>query len=314
MNIQRFGNGPMVLRPLPTSYRPPARTLLFLLIMLVAVSCPLSPVSPAYAADWELTLSASLPYPSAEGGRAAQSLTVGVRATAQDGFDNASDTKSLGGAIVSISADHPNFSPGHQLLARDLRADHYPQSWAFAVSSNQDGRPITLSWTLPAGQPGSCQGMSLSLTDVTAGATVNLLQPSYIYTNTAATPRRFMVTATQAAQSPPPAPVNLFGPLHGSASIHLAWSGVNKSSVVGYHVYRRDPGTANAVRRTAAPVPSPKYLDSDLVPGGYAYFVTAVTATGCESPLSDALAVTVKPKQRRSHPSQKPSDHNGSNQ
>jgi hypothetical protein len=280
----------------------------------VPVPCPLCRLPSVYAADWELTVSASLPYTSAEGGRAAQSLTIGARATAQDGFDNASDTKALGGAIVSIYADHPNFAPGQQFLARDLRANHYPQTWDFVVSSNQDGRPITLRWTLPAGQPGSCQDVSLSLTDTTAGATVNLLQPSYVFTNSVALPRRFTVTATQSAQSPPPAPLNLFRPHHGSKTVQLAWSGVNHSSVVGYHVYRKDPGTTNAMRRTATPVRSTDYLDSGLVPGGYVYFVTAVNTTGCESPLSSALQVTVESKPRRSHQSLKPSDHHRDNQ
>jgi hypothetical protein len=279
----------------------------------VPVPCPLCRLPSVYAADWELTLSAGLPYTSAEGGQAAQSLTVGVRATAQDGFDNASDTKALGGAIVSIYADHPNFAPGRQFLARDLRADHYPQSWSFVVSSNQNEQPITLRWTLPAGQPGNCQGVSLSLTDATAGTTVNLLQPSYVYTNTA-TPRRFTVTATEAAESPPPAPLNLFRPHHGSKSVQLAWSVVKHSSVVGYHVYRKDPGTTNAMRRTATPVHGTDYLDSGLVPGGYLYFVTAVAATGCESPLSAALQVTVKPNPRRSHQSMNSSDHHRDNQ
>jgi len=304
----------MVPRPRTTGCRFLAASLHSLFIILATASGPLSHVSPVYAADWELTLSASLPYPSAEGGRAAQSLTIGARATAQDGFDNASDTKALGGAIVSIYADHPNFTPGRQYLARDLRADHYPQSWAFVVSSNQNGQPVTLRWTMPAGQPGSCQGVSLSLTDETAGSTVSLLQPPYVYTNSVARPRRFTVMATQAAQSPPPAPVNLFRPRHQSTSVQLAWSEVKKSSVVGYHVYRKDPGTTNAVRRTATPVHSPKYLDSSLVPGGYAYFVTAVTASGCESPLSAALTVTVTPHQGRSHSSMKSSDHNRNNQ
>lgn len=318
MNIQlfgqRFGDSVVAPGPVPAGHRLLPAGHLFLLMILVAAYSPLSTVSSVYAADWELTLSASQPYTSAEGGRAAQSLTVGVRATAQDGFDNVSDTKTLGDAIVSIYADHPNFAPGQQFLARDLRAEHYPQSWSFVVSSSQNGPPITLNWTLPAGQPGSCQGVSLSLTDVTAGGTVNLLQPSYVYTNTVATPRRFTLTATQAAQSPSQAPVNLTRLHHESTSVQLAWHGVKKSSAVGYHVYRKDPGTANAVRRTAMPVPSPKYLDSDLVPGRYVYFVSAVSATGCESPLSTGLTVTVTPKQRRTHPSLMPLDHNGNNQ
>jgi hypothetical protein len=314
MNIQRFGNCAMGPRPLPAGCRLPAMNIFFFFIVMAAASCLLSPVPAVYAADWEMRLSASLPYLSAEGGRAAQSVTAGARATAQDAFDNASDTKALGNAVVSVYAYHPEFAPERQFLARDIRADHYPQSWTIVVSSNQNGQPITLSWTLPHGRPGSCLGVSLNLTDATTGATVDLLQPSYVYTNTVATPRRFTVTATQAAQDPPPAPLNLFGPNTGSKSVQLAWSGVNTSSVVGYYVYRKDPGTTGAMRRTSSPVPSPTYLDSDLVPGGYVYFVTAVTATGCESPPSATLTATVKPNPRRSPPSQQPSDHNRNNQ
>jgi hypothetical protein len=261
-----------------------------------------------------MKLIASLPYTSAEGGRATQSVTAGMRQTAQDAFDNVSDTKALGSAIVSAYAYHPEFTPKHQFLAQDIRADHYPQSWTLYLSSNQDGQPVTLNWALPAATPGDCRGVTLSLTDVTAGTTVDLLQGSYAYTNRAATPRLFTLTATSAAQSAPAAPLNLFSPRRASTSVLLAWSEVTDSAVVGYQVYRKDPGTTGYVRRTASPAPSAKYLDSDLVPGGYAYFVTAVTATGCESPPSTALTVTVKSTTRRSHHFLKLSDHHRNNQ
>jgi hypothetical protein len=310
MNIQRFrqrfGNWSMEPKPLSHCSRFPATRLLGCVIVLAAAYCFLFPVPAVYAADWQMRVSASLPFLSAEGGRAAQSVTIGTRATAQDTFDNASDTKALGSAVVAVYAYHPEYAPEHQVLARDIRADHYPQSWALVVSSNQNGQPITLGWTLPPSQPGSCLGVSLNLTDETTGATVDLLQPSYVYTNTVATPRKFTVTATQTVQSPPPAPLNFFSPHSDSTSVRLSWSGVKKSLIVGYNVYRKDPGTMSAVRRTASPIPSPTYLDNGLVPGAYVYFVTAVTATGCESPPTTTVTATVTPNLRPSHPSLKP--------
>lgn len=254
---------------------------------------PMVPV--VHAADWEIKLVASLPYASAEGGRATQSVTAGMRQAAQDGFDNVSDTRALGSAIVSAYAYHPELAADQRFLAQDIRADHYPQSWTLYVSSNQDGQPVTVNWVLPAVTPGDCRGVTLSLTDVTAGSTVDLLQGSYVYTNHAATPRRFTLTATSSVQSAPPAPLNLFSPRTGSTSVLLAWSEVPDASVVGYQVYRKDPGATGYVRRTTSPLTNVKYSDSGLVPGDYAYVVTAATAAGCESAQSNALAVAIRP-------------------
>ena len=265
---------------------------LFLAVSLVTSALCVEPA--VYAADWEMRLSASLPYTSAEGGRATQSVTVGAGTAAKDAFDNASDTKAINGLVMTAYAYHPEFATKDRFLARDIRADHYPQTWTIDIASNQDGQPVTLSWTLPPVRPGSCQDVTLSLTDASTGVTVDLLGPSYHYTNVAATPRRFTLTASQATQATPGAPPNLRSHhrIRSTAS-RLVWSKVNDPAVVGYHLYRKDPGATGFMRRTVSPLTSHTYLDSDLVPGDYAYYVTAVNSTGCESEPSNTIDVTI---------------------
>ncbi|MEW6325711.1 MAG: fibronectin type III domain-containing protein [Nitrospirota bacterium] len=228
-----------------------------------------------------------------EGGKAAQVVTAGARLTALDAYDNTWDTMALGSSILSAYADHPDYAPGHRFLARDYRFDSYPKQWDMYVISDQDGQPVTLALTAPQTTSGACLGISLNLTDVTAGAPVDLLQPTYMYTNSAGVPRQFRLTASQVVETPPSSPANLFSPRVGTTSVLLAWTGVNGASVVGYHVYRKDPGSSEYRRRTVAPAPAGKYIDGDVNPGSYSYLVTAVTSTGCESGPSNGLAVFV---------------------
>ncbi|HUJ79292.1 MAG TPA: fibronectin type III domain-containing protein [Nitrospiria bacterium] len=299
MNIRWHNHQRIASTLLCAVYGPPAARLF---LSLATAACLQFSASFAYSADWEMRLSASLPYTTAEGGRATQSVTVGANSAAQDAFDNVSDTKALGIGVVTAYAYHPELASGDQFLARDIRADHYPQTWTINVASNQDGRPVTLTWTLPAGKPGNCQSVRLSLTDASTGATVDLLRPPYSYTNASAAPHRFILTASQATQTPPETPLNLHGPRTGAEAIQLNWSRVRDPSVVGYQLYRMNPGATGFVRRTAVPLSSTSVTDTGLVPGSYAYFVTAVTSAGCESGPSNTLAVTIGPSRTFSLP------------
>jgi hypothetical protein len=277
---------------------------LFLFVALTLHSLPLAPR--VYAAEWQMDINVSVPYTLGEGGKASQVVAVGTRVTALDGFDNTWDTVALGSALLSAYAYHPELSPDHQTLARDFRSDSYPKQWDIYIISSDgydgggnpvtmDGQPVTLSWNLPTISAGVCVGIAFTLTDVTAGVTVDLLQPSYTYTNVSGTPRQFQFSTEQVVESPPPSPVNLYSPRVGSASVLLAWTGVGGSTAAGYHVYRRDPGSTQYTRLTPSPVTVQKYIDSDVPPGSYAYLVTTVTSTGCESSPSNMLAVTVSP-------------------
>ena len=279
-----------IVSPFPSSRSP---LILVLLLLFTLAPCPVSPapLSSALAADWQANFTVSVPDPL--GGRATQGLAAGVRLTAQDGFDNAWDAMAMGGATLSAYFYHPDYAAEKRYLVRDFRADGYPKQWDIYVASGQNGQLVTMGWSLPHASPGSCLGMTLTLTDLTAGTPVDLTQPSYVYTNSAAAPRRFTLTATQTAQSPPPVPLNLYSPRTGTTSLLLAWSGVADPPVAGYHLYRKAPGAADFARLTASPLSSARYLDGNLVPGGYAYFVTAVTAAGCESSPSNALSVTI---------------------
>ena len=264
----------------------------FLFFALTPHPLPLTPC--VFASDWQLGLTISVPYPGGEGGKATQVLTAGARSTALDGFDNVWDTViyNNGTALVAYFY-HPEFATDDQYLARDVRLDSYPKQWDFYVGSDQDGQPIALTPNLPQPSMGSCVGAALSLTDVTAGGAVDLTQPAYLYTNNASTTRHFQLTATQTTQSPPDPPFNLFSPRTGTTVVLLAWKAAS-GGVTGFRVYRKDPGATQYHQLTVAPMPTAKYLDQGLSPGGYSYEVTAVTAD-CESGPSGALAVSVGP-------------------
>jgi len=267
---------------------------LFLLVTLAPCPLPLAPASSALAADWQLGITVTVPYSGGEGGKASQALAGGARSTALDGFDNAWDTVMFNNGTVLVAYFyHPGFATDQQFLARDFRADTYPQQWDVYVSSDQDGQPITLIRSLPQPSMGSCVEVALSLTDVTAGSPVDLTQAAYVYTNNAATPRQFELTATGVAVSPPEAPINLFSPRKGTTGVLLAW-GTNDVGVKGYRVYRKDPGATQYHQLTVTPATAAKYLDQGLIPGSYSYEVTAVT-DDCESGPSNALTVSIGP-------------------
>lgn len=283
-------------RPLSTGYQslPAGPFILFFFIVLATAYWPLAPSS-VHAAEWQLGLNITVPYASGEGGNATQVVMVGTRLTALDGFDNTWDTVALGGTTLSAYAYHPEFTPDHQFLVRDFRFDSYPKQWDFFITSDQDGQPITLAWSLPQTSMDACSGVSLSMTDATAGTAIDLTQPPYVYTNNVAATRHVVLNATQVVETPPQSPLNLFSPRTGTSSVLMAWSGVTDPSIVGYHVYRKDPGGTDYRRVTVTPTPVAKYLDSGVAPGTYSYLVTAVTASGCESGPSNTLTVSVGP-------------------
>ena len=169
-----------------------ARTLIMTALFIGALVA-----RPALAADWQMKMTMTVPYVGAEGDVATQAFTAGARSTALDGFDNQWDTVALGSSILTVYAYHPDFAVENRLLIRDFRSELFPQEWDIYVGSDQDGKPVTLTWTLPPNP--ACLGLSLSLTDTTTGAAVDLTQASYGYTNDAATPRRFHLMATRAA-------------------------------------------------------------------------------------------------------------------
>lgn len=266
-----------------------AAVVISLLVSFTPYPLPLTP--DVHAADWQLSINISVPYASGEGDKATQVITAGMRLTALDAYENTWDTVAMGSTILSAYAYHPEYAPAYQFLARDYRSDSYPKQWDAYVSSDQDGQPITMAWSLPATTMNACLGITVSMTDVTAGTAIDLMQPTYVYTNNAGAPRQFQLTASQVVETPPLAPVNLFSPRTGTTSVLLAWTGT--AGISGYHIYRKDPGSIEYRRWTVAPAPTAKYVDSDVNPGSYSYLVTAVTATGCESGPSNELTVKV---------------------
>jgi hypothetical protein len=277
--------------PLPiTLYPLPSIIALFLFFTLAPLPFTLHPLPSVLAADWQATVTFSVADPI--GGRAVQPLTAGMRVTALDGFDNTWDAIAMKGNTLAAYFYHPG-DTGHEFLARDVRFSSYPKQWDLYVDSDQDGQPVMMGWSLPQTAMGACLGIALTMTDVTAGAPVDLTQAGYTYANSAGVSRRFQLTASQVVETPPQQPVNLFSPRVGASSVLLAWTGTANPAVVGYHIYRKDPGSTGYKRRTVAPAPTAKYIDTDVAPGDYFYLVTSTSATGCESNPSNALAVKV---------------------
>ncbi len=281
--------------PLPFTLRFSSRGLfvaVFFFLTWVPASLTLFPA--VHAADWRVGLEISVPYTMGERDRATQLLGAGVRPTAQDAFDNSSDTISLGSAILSAYFYHPEDTEQQRFLVRDFRSDRLPQQWELYINSNQEGRPVTMTWTLLPTVMGRCLGVAFSLTDVTAGSAIDVAQASYAYPNSAGTPRHFQLRAEPVSQTPPQPPLDLVSRQAGPALVELAWTGGDAPALVGYHVYRKSAG-ASAQRLTSAALPTPAYRDEGLSPGSYTYQVTAVTATGCESGPSNELAVSIGP-------------------
>jgi hypothetical protein len=98
---------------------------------------------------------------------------------------------------------------------------------------------------------------------------------------------------------PPQTPTGLAAVPSGSdASIDLSWQADTETDLAGYHVYRQELSTTNQPlgslqRLTQTPLPGPAFHDASAVTGHhYAYRVTAIDATGNESPPSAPVLET----------------------
>jgi hypothetical protein len=92
----------------------------------------------------------------------------------------------------------------------------------------------------------------------------------------------------------PAAPSNLVADVHGRV-VDLAWSPSGEPEVMGYNVYRSSvsPVTLADPVNGSTPLSSPKYHDLKLAYGvRYFYVVTAVGASGLQSPASNEVSVT----------------------
>jgi hypothetical protein len=112
----------------------------------------------------------------------------------------------------------------------------------------------------------------------------------YHYSSPGPRTREFRITAAAApGQSQPSSPTNLWSPRQGRASVYLAWSASGDSTIT-YHVYRETNQVSN--RLTAAPIAATAYVDTGVdLTKPVTYHVTAVAATGCESPPSNGFSL-----------------------
>jgi hypothetical protein len=98
---------------------------------------------------------------------------------------------------------------------------------------------------------------------------------------------------------PPQSPTGLVAvPAGTGAAIDLSWEPGTETDLAGYHVYRQELTASNqpigaSQRLTQTPVTGPAFHDSTAVAGHhYAYRVTAIDATGNESPPSAPVLET----------------------
>lgn len=85
---------------------------------------------------------------------------------------------------------------------------------------------------------------------------------------------------------------------NGQAAIDLSWQPGTETDLVGYNIYRRN-AAGGFERLNPAPVTGPAYTDTVVAPGGsYTYRVSAVDASGNESPPSRQVTETAQAPNR----------------
>ncbi|RSL16827.1 hypothetical protein EDE15_2352 [Edaphobacter aggregans] len=93
---------------------------------------------------------------------------------------------------------------------------------------------------------------------------------------------------------PPAIPAGLAA-VPSAHSIDLSWQPGADPDLVGYHVYRRSLPSQEFVRLTQTPVVGPAFSDQTAEPGHtYAYRITAIDATGNQSPPSTEVQETLR--------------------
>jgi fibronectin type 3 domain-containing protein len=99
------------------------------------------------------------------------------------------------------------------------------------------------------------------------------------------------VFSNEASAVVPAAPTGLTATPGSPGSVTLAWT-ASTSNVAGYNVYRSTASGAYTSTNKIASVAAPGFMDSGLTSGTtYYYVVTAVDASGNESPFSTEASV-----------------------
>jgi flagellar hook assembly protein FlgD len=107
-----------------------------------------------------------------------ESTMVGVSSRASDAFDGFKAEKPpvLEGPFVRVSVDHPEWGQNAGEYGVDVRsAGLTTKSWSFSVTSNQPGKPITLTWPDAIA---SSRKVNLKLTDLSNGQVRDLRSAS----------------------------------------------------------------------------------------------------------------------------------------
>ncbi len=93
---------------------------------------------------------------------------------------------------------------------------------------------------------------------------------------------------------PPASPTGLTA-VPSANSIDLSWQPGADPDLIGYHVYRRELSSQEFIRLTITPVVGPGFSDQTAQTGHtYTYRVTAIDATGNQSPPSTEVQETLR--------------------
>ncbi len=248
-------------------------------------------LTPLYVSAAEMRLTVSVPHSDADGGVATNELRLGALPFATNDFDLALDLEAFPSPGLSAAIRHMEYPPAQQLLWWDMRAVGFPQVWEVEVGSDRPNANITLSGMAPAAVPNGCSGSRWNLRDVLTNQTTEfgVSATVYSYTNVPGVIRRFVITLAEAFATPPVAPLNLWSPRQGRASVYLAWSGTSDPTV-RYHVHREIDHAP--VRLTSTPIATTSFVDINVDrTTAVTYRVTAVAESGCESGYSGAVTL-----------------------
>jgi hypothetical protein len=196
--------------------------------------------TPAWAAQWEVTIVAS----TSDG--AENSLYFGQKPDATDGYDSRYEVRALLNGNIEAYFPHPEWDVLAEKVWRDIKAPGQLKSWVFEVNTALSGTEIMLKWD-PFKLP---EGYTVELTDMAQQAVIDMTAQSehYYQIYSVSGPRQFTINTKAPEPELEPEPEFLEPPssLDGvwgenKSVIHLSWTD-NSEGESGFMLERKAPG------------------------------------------------------------------------